>query len=70
MGDHEPESDNDNNDQVPGDEVGRQCGSRGPKCGHGPEGLQGPMGPVASVIMKMHAKFQIFSARDDENGES
>ena len=65
-----PDSDVDNNDQVPGDPAYGECGSRGLRGGHGPVRPQGPMGPVVSVFMNVNVKCLILLAKDDEDAES
>ena len=65
----EPDSEDRNKGQVPGDPTSRQQGSRGldGHCGHvGPKGL---IRPVVPVFMSLLVKFPIFLAKDDEDAK-
>ena len=39
---------------------------RGPRDGHGPRGLQGPMRSMTPIFMNVYNKCPIFSAENDE----
>ena len=70
MHDGEAESDDDSNDRTTDDSVDGLHRLRGPKGDHEPKGPRDPIGSVASLIMNLHVKCPIFSARDDEDPET
>ena len=67
MDDGEPESNDDNNDQVPGDPVSGLHVPGGPWGGCG---SKRPIGLVAFIFMNLHVKCPIISAKDGGDAES
>ena len=64
------QSDDGNNDQVPGDPQDGPHRPRRPRGCHGPMGFQIPMGSVAPIFMNLLVKCPIFSAKGDEDAGS
>ena len=62
MDESEPQIDDDNNDQVPGDPAGGKHGPRGLRCGCGPKGSQ-RIETAAPIFMNLHVNAQSFQQR-------
>ena len=60
MYDGEADIDDDNNNYMAGDLVGKPCGIKGPRGSHGPKGPQRTMKPVSLVYMNLYVRIPIF----------